>query len=168
MGGGTSVYAADALGREGLELPLLSPETRAQLKTFIPEAGACTRNPVDTALAMVDISMLMKEMDIVAADPNIDLIILMPYINLARRLGLEQQDRLIKYLHDYPLHNPYGKPVVIVFHTFINEDWENQLLDKLKVELPQNGVAVYNSLSGQLALARFTDYHRIKDQINQG
>jgi acyl-CoA synthetase (NDP forming) len=111
--------------------------------------------------------LLMKEMDIVASDPNIDIVVLMPHMNLARRMGPEQEARLINYMTDFALHNPYGKPVVIVFHTFINEDWENELMAKLRIELPQKGIAVYNSLSGAArSLSRFCEYHRIQREIN--
>jgi acyl-CoA synthetase (NDP forming) len=87
MGGGVSVYAADACGREGLELPALSQHTRDELKKFIPEAGASTKNPVDCGAGFVDVSLLVREMDLVAADPAIDIIILMPHLNLARNMG---------------------------------------------------------------------------------
>ena len=58
MGGGVSVYAADACGREGLELPALSQHTRDELKTFISEAGGSTKNPVDCGAGFVDVSLL--------------------------------------------------------------------------------------------------------------
>lgn len=161
MGGGISVYAADACGREGLEVPALSPATRAELIKFIPEAGASTRNPVDCGAVFVDVSLLVKEMELVAADPAIDMLILMPHLNLARNMGIEQVDRMVSYMTDFALNNPYHKPAVIVFHTFINEPWENELIAKLKVDLPRRGVAVYNSLSGAArALGKLGEYQR--------
>ena len=90
----------------------------------------------------------------------------MPHLNLARNMGPEQVDRLVDYMTDFALNNPYGKPVVIVFHSFINEAWENELVARLKIELPQKGIAVYNSLSGAArALARFCQYHRIQEEL---
>jgi acyl-CoA synthetase (NDP forming) len=161
MGGGISVYAADACGREGLELPALSPSTRAELNKFIPEAGASTRNPVDCGAVFVDVSLLVKEMELVAADPAVDILILMPHLNLARNMGMEQVERMVGYLSDFALNNPYHKPAVIVFHTFINEPWENELMAKLKVDLPRKGIAVYNSLSGAArALVKLYEYQR--------
>ena len=168
MGGGVSVFAADACGREGLELPSLSQSTRDELRKFIPEAGGSTKNPVDCGTVFVDISLLVREMDLVAADPSIDIVILMPHLNLARNIGPEQVDKLVKHMTDFALHNPYGKPVVIVFYSFINEDWENELCAKLKIELPQKGIAVYSSLSGAArALARFCWYHRTREELAQ-
>jgi acyl-CoA synthetase (NDP forming) len=160
MGGGVSVYAADACGREGLELPVLSRSTREELNKFIPEAGCSTRNPVDCGAVFVDVSLLEREMELVAADKSIDIIILMPHLNLARNIGPEQVDRLVNYITKFALDNPYGKPVAIVFHSFINEDWENDLCARLRIDLPQKGIAVFNSLSGAArAVAKFCRYH---------
>jgi acyl-CoA synthetase (NDP forming) len=165
MGGGISVYAADACGREKLEVPALSPATRAELNKFIPEAGASTRNPIDCGSVFVDVSLLIKEMQLVAADPSIDMLILMPHLNLARNMGPEQVEKMVGYMTDFALNNPYHKPAVIVFHTFINETWENELIAKLRVELPRKGVAVYNTLSGAArALVKIYEFNRFRQE----
>ncbi|MCK4722369.1 MAG: CoA-binding protein, partial [Dehalococcoidia bacterium] len=166
LGGGTSVAAADVCAREGLEVPTLNRSTQAELRKFISPAGSSIRNPLDTGLVFRDVSMLAREMELVAADPVIDMLIIMPHLDMARHVGAEQADRLVNYLCDFAKNNSYGKPTVIVFHSFSNDPWEGELRARLRVELPQKGIAVYDSLTGaSRALARFYNYHRVQKEL---
>ena len=166
LGGGTSVAAADACSREGLLVPPLTDATQNELKKFIPLAGASIRNPLDTGLVFRDVSVLAREMDLVTADPAIDMLIIMPHLDMARHTGTEQVQGLIDYLADFSKNNRWNKPMVLVFHSFANEAWEAELRSRLKVELPQKGVPVYSSLiSASRALARFTEYHRVQREM---
>lgn len=166
LGGGTGVAAADICSREGLEMPALTQSTQTELKQFISTAGASVKNPLDTGLVFMDVPLMAREMQLVAADPLIDMLIIMPHLDMARHTGLDQVDKLVSYLCDFAIGNPYGKPTVIVFHSFNNDPWEKELRSKLQVELPQKGVAVYNSLTGaSRALARFAEYHRVQDAL---
>lgn len=166
LGGGTGVAAADICSREGLEMPALTQSTQTELKQFISTAGASVKNPLDTGLVFMDVPLMAREMQLVAADPLIDMLIIMPHLDMARHTGLDQVDKLVSYLCDFAISNPYGKPTVIVFHSFNNDPWEKELRSKLQVELPQKGVAVYNSLTGaSRALARFAEYHRVQDAL---
>lgn len=166
LGGGTSVSAADVCGREGLEVPVLGQNTQAELKKFISLAGASIRNPLDTGLVFRDASLMIRELELVAADPVIDMLIVMPHLDMARHVGAEQVDRLVGHLCDFAINNAYGKPVVVVFHSFANDPWEAELRAKMRVELPEKGVAVYSSLTGaSRTLARFYEYHRIQREL---
>jgi acyl-CoA synthetase (NDP forming) len=161
MGGGVSVYAADACARAGLDTPALSHQTQNELKKFISPAGGSVRNPVDSGSVFVDVTLLARELELVAADPGIDLLIFMPHLNIARHAGPEQIEKLVAYLVDFARNNPWRKPLVVVFHSFLDEVWENELRASLKTEMAQKGVAVYSSLAGAVgALARFTRYRR--------
>ena len=162
QGGGTSVSAADICSREGLEMPPLSQNTQDELKKFISLAGASIRNPLDTGLIFRDIPVLKLELELVAGDPLIDMIILMPHLDIVGDVTNE----LVDYLCDFAKNNAYGKPVVIVFHSFNNDRWEAELRAKLKVELANKGVAVYSSLAAaSRALARFANYYRIQREM---
>lgn len=163
LGGGTSVSAADTCSREGLDVPALSQDTQNELKKFISLAGASIRNPLDTGLVFRDVSTLKREMDLVAADPVIDMIIIMPHLDMARHGGLEQVDQMVEYLLDFAKNNPAGKPVALVFHSFANDPWESELRTKLRVELPNKGIPVFGTLSGAgRALARLAEYYRFQ------
>jgi len=166
LGGGSSVASADVCGREGLEVPTLTQETQAELKKFISLAGASIKNPLDTGLVFRDVSLLKRELELLAADPQIDMLIVRPHLDMARSTGPDQVDRLINYLCDFCRNNPYGKPAVIVFQSFANDPWEHELRARLQVELPQKGVAVYSSLTAaSRALARFYEYHRFQKEL---
>ena len=166
LGGGTSVASADTCNREGLDVPPLTQNTQTELKKFIPLAGSSIRNPLDTGWVFTDVSLLAREMELVAADPLIDMLIIMPHLDMAGRAAPEQVDKLVNYLSDFARGNPYGKPTVIVFHSFSNDPWEIELRSRLKVDLPRKGVAVYDSLTGaSRALARFSEYHRIQNEL---
>ncbi len=169
LGGGTSVASADICGHEGLEVPTLTQHTQDELKKFIPLSGASVKNPLDTGLLFRNVSLLEKEMDLVAADPLIDMLIIMPHLDMASRAGPGHTDRLVKYLCDFSRNNPYGKPMVIVFQSFANDPAEVELRARLQVELPQQGVAVYRSLTGaSRALARLYEYHRFQQELAAG
>jgi hypothetical protein len=73
---------------------------------------------------------------------------------------------MINYLCDFSRNNSYGKPTVIVFHSFANDPWEVELRARLQVELPRKGVAVYSSLDGaSRALANLFEYYRFQKEI---
>ena len=163
LGGGTSVSAADTCSREGLDVPALSQNTQNELKKFISLAGASIRNPLDTGLVFRNVSNLKREMEAVAADPVIDMLIIMPHLDMARHGGMEQVDQMVEFLLDFAKNNPAGKPVALVFHSFANDPWESDLRTKLRVELPNKGIPVFGTLSGAgRALARLAEYYRFQ------
>lgn len=162
IGGGTSVSAADTCSREGLETPTLSSRAQNELRKFIPTAGSSVRNPLDTVSGLRNIDILERELEIVIAEPNIDMLILMPHLDSAHN-GL---NKTIDLLCNFAKNHPSGKPIVIVFHSFANDPWEAEQRARLKVELPQKGVATYASLTAaSRALARFAQYHRIQREM---
>ncbi|MFH1383025.1 MAG: CoA-binding protein [Chloroflexota bacterium] len=168
-GGGSSVAAADTCNREGLDVPALTLETQAELRKFISLAGASIKNPLDTGVLFRDVSLLEREIELVAADPNIDMLIVMPHMDRVHASNPDQVDHFIDYLCNFAKNNPYGKPVVIVFFSLSNEPWEGELRIRLQKELPRRGVAVYNSLTGaSRALARFYEYHRFQKELTVG
>ena len=74
-GGGRGVAAADLCSAEGLDLPVLTSETRRQLSSFIPHAGNSVRNPIDAYLMLSNPALFERVLEIVAADPLIDIIL---------------------------------------------------------------------------------------------
>ena len=156
--------AADVCSREGLDVPTLSQGTQDELKKFINLAGASIKNPLDTGLVFRNASNMMREMELVIADPNIDMLIVMPHLDMARHVGLDQVDKMMEFLCDYIKNNPAGKPIVLVFHSFANDPWESELRTKLRVELPNKGIPVYGTLAGaSRALARLAEYYRFQN-----
>jgi hypothetical protein len=105
-------------------------------------------------------------MELVVADPVIDMLIIMPHLDMTRHVGLEQVDKMIDYLCDFARNNPYGKPIALVFHSFANDPWESELRAKLRVELPNKGIPVYGTLIGaSRVLAKIAGYYRIQNAL---
>ncbi len=166
LGGGTSVASADACNDEGLEVPTLTQETQNELKKFISLSGSSIKNPLDTGLLFRNVSLLEREIELVVADPMIDMLIIMPHLDMARLAGPDQLDQLVEYLSGLSKDKPASKPMVIVFQSFANDPWERELRAKLQVELPQKGVAVYRSLTAaSRALAKLYEYHRFQKEL---
>jgi acyl-CoA synthetase (NDP forming) len=161
LGGGTSVAAADTCSREGLDIPPLSRDTQNELKKFINLAGASLRNPLDTGLVFRNVSAMKREMELVIADPAVDMLIVMPHLDMARHAGPEEVGKMVEVLSAFSKENSAGKPMVLSFHSLANDPWENELRTRLRVELPNKGVPVFGTLDGAaLALARLADYYR--------
>ena len=169
LGGGSSVASADICSREGLEVPALTDETQTELKKFISLAGASVRNPLDTGHMFRDVELLQREIELVAADPNIDMLVIRPHLDMIRGAGPDQLDKVVDYLSAFCKGNRYGKPAALVFHSFANDPDERQLRIKLEAELPKKGVAVYDSLAtASRALLRLYEYHRVQREMAAG
>jgi acyl-CoA synthetase (NDP forming) len=71
--GGPGILAADACEANGLELPVLSEDTRARLREFLPPAASVT-NPVDM-IASASAGQYRRALEIIARDPAVDSLI---------------------------------------------------------------------------------------------
>ncbi|MFC5825752.1 acetate--CoA ligase family protein [Nonomuraea insulae] len=75
--GGASEIIADRAEDEGLELPPFAPETVARLAEIVPSFGT-VQNPLDvTGYVLIDRTLLGRALEVVTADPGIDLIMLL-------------------------------------------------------------------------------------------
>ena len=68
--GGPGILAADACEADGLELPVLSEATRAELRRFLPPAASVT-NPVDM-LASAPAEHFARALSLILRDENVD------------------------------------------------------------------------------------------------
>lgn len=71
--GGPGILCADTCEAEGLDIPLLSPETQRQLSEFLP-AHASTQNPVDM-VASAPADHFGRAISVLGADPALDALI---------------------------------------------------------------------------------------------
>src|SRR5690606_6169961 len=74
-GGGPGILRADALEAEGLELPVLAPETQAKLREFLPPAAAVS-NPVDM-IASASADDYRRALACLLDDPNVDSVVVL-------------------------------------------------------------------------------------------
>jgi len=73
-GGGPSVLASDEMEKAGLQLPCFSTEIQAELKQFLPIAGAIFSNPVD-ATTLLSPKAIFATMRVVSKVPDIHMLI---------------------------------------------------------------------------------------------
>jgi len=71
--GGPGILCADACEAEGLELPVLTPETQAKLREFLPPAASVT-NPVDM-VASASADDYRRALPLLLDDPNVDAVV---------------------------------------------------------------------------------------------
>ncbi|MEV0383097.1 acetate--CoA ligase family protein [Nonomuraea sp. NPDC050643] len=75
--GGASEIIADRAEDEGLELPAFAPGTVARLAEIVPSFGT-VQNPLDvTGYVLIDRTLLGRALEVVTADPGIDLVLLL-------------------------------------------------------------------------------------------
>jgi acyl-CoA synthetase (NDP forming) len=180
-GGGNSVAGADVITGAGLEMPIFSEETRQELASFIPRAGAILKNPIDISQTMADLSTLTRSIECAIADPSIDAAILnispgLFYVKAAmdptiQKSALKEEadkqariilDPLIKFDHE----NRYRKPMIMVFHEGLASFLPGQE-GALRQWLLKEGIPVYFSLErASRAIGKFTRYHEFHRKTN--
>jgi len=106
--GGPGILAADACEARGLELPMLTPPTVATLKSFLP-AQAGLANPIDM-IAEASPDDYARAIAAVAADPNVDSIIVMHIPTM-----VSVTDAIGAGIARGAAAAPAGKPVVAVY-----------------------------------------------------
>jgi len=175
-GGGNSVAGADICARAGLDLPTLTEATLTELGSFIPPEGTIIRNPLDIGVVLMDINMLLRSLDPIAADPLIDSIIFALPLGMVPR-GLRDQlapdspmavlgdvfqrlrqgimDSLVGFHRDHVSR----KPIVVVLQGSAGGFAPGQQ-EEIQQELLQAGIPVYFSLErASRAMARLIQYH---------
>jgi acetyltransferase len=112
-GGGISVSASDACAELGLNIPLLSSETRRKLTNLLGRVGSILRNPVDVSQSGSNRSMIKEATGLVLADSSIDLVIVQIDAGiLLKYLPWELVESIFTVFIE--LRNEQEKPIVIV------------------------------------------------------
>ncbi len=153
-GGGESVSSTDACASVGLNVPPFADETRRKLKAILPPAGCILRNPLDMGGVGGVLEILEKTMEIVAADPRIDLIIVNEHLDqLLMGLSKETLDKM----NDIFIRTREIKPIVIVSSPgFVSTE-----MIALEKKLANARVTVYPSLDrAAKAIANMNWYYR--------
>lgn len=161
-GGGHSVSSADFCSREGLEVPLLSQETREKLRTFIPVAGTSIKNPLDAELILRRLDLLEQALKIVSADPVVDILMVNLYLDvLAEEGGKEAIRKMEEVLCAFGQTS--SKPLVVIPETWGGDSQLNAQRARLHQEFLNSGIAVYRTVArAARAVAKFTRYHQFR------
>lgn len=110
-GGGASVVSSDACISQGLEVPSFSEKTRSELKAILPHAGSIFRNPLDMGSVGAMLNILQRTIEIVLADPLLDLLIIhipIDYIYTFKEICMGTADIVTKF------RGSQSKPIVVI------------------------------------------------------
>ena len=155
-GGGPTVASGDICAEEGLDCPTLSPDTQTRLKEFISLVNQGLSNPMDVPGIMSKASLLERTLELLAADPVIDIIILHVPSSAFTKWPANWANEFKECVLHFNRENRAGKPVVIALHDdmHIGDD------ERLAQELRRYGITAYGSLRNACrALNRFARYH---------
>ena len=180
-GGGNSVAGADVCAREGLELPTMTEKTLKELRNFIPPEGTFITNPLDIGVVLRDISLLLRSLEPISADPLIDSIIFVLPVQLvfggmnlsvlgsvdqpAIRAEIDKQvgvllDSIIKFNSE----NVHQKPLIMTLQSGIGPLLPGGRA-RVQQELIRAKIPVYLDLQrASRALARFIQYHEYQSR----
>lgn len=161
-GGGNAVAMADICGREGLEVPQLSENSRKQLAEFIPLAGNSIRNPLDVWLVQGNVELFRRCIEIAMADPSIDFAIADRYPggDDGPPDREEQQRKVDDFIIELTRNNPFDKPMVVAINSFSHDPDNSKIAAEARVKFALAGVPTYSSqASACRAISRFIQYH---------
>jgi acyl-CoA synthetase (NDP forming) len=157
VGGGSSVATGDICAEEGIILPALSEHTKAGLLEFISLVNQGVANPIDVPSVVVDITPLHRAYELLAADPQIDMVML----HLGAEFIAGPAATVLTELHKRisSSANPMSrrKPVIVA----LSEEGQVYDTETYARQLREAGITAYNSLRRACrAVNRFADYHR--------
>ncbi|MBM4462606.1 MAG: hypothetical protein FJ012_04595 [Chloroflexi bacterium] len=112
-GGGEAVLISDACAAVGIDVPALREGTKQELASLLGEVGTVLCNPVDLSQRHRDAGVLRQVMQLLAAEPHIDLVVV--YQNggvILDSFSSEVTDALTGTMVDFS--QKCSKPVAVV------------------------------------------------------
>ncbi|MBG6120070.1 MULTISPECIES: acetate--CoA ligase family protein [unclassified Sphingobium] len=119
VSGGAGAWAADALERAGLDLPMPSEGTRAELGKLLPSYGSAI-NPIDVTASGARNGGVQAALETLAASGEVDSIVLV--LSAAASFVTLDQDSLAKVVAKI------GVPVFVYSYTVISEAWREGMI----------------------------------------
>ncbi len=157
VGGGSSVAAGDICAEEGIVLPTISEHTRTGLLEFISLVNQGVANPIDVPSVVVNISSLQRTYELLASDPQIDMVMLHLGAEFFAGPVVNAVTELHKHISTSTHLSSRLKPVIVA----LSEEGQVHDTDKYAQQLREAGITAFNSLRRACrALNRFADYHR--------
>lgn len=115
MTGGQSVAITDAFTASGFEVPMLTADSYRRFEPFFDTLGASYRNPLDVSLNFPRLDRIIKSLDILVHDENIDSVVLevsVPFMQHLTWLDASLLDELVGELARFK--DRCGKPFIAV------------------------------------------------------
>lgn len=167
-GGGVGVAAADACAHVGLNLAAFPEDLMAKLREFIPPAGNMIRNPVDAHILLTEPELLGKTLDLLCAQPYLDMIIISLHLDwlFSRGQGAATK-KIAAYIAQEARRHTKGKPLVVAWRQYNPNAKIRETLDDVRATLKVAGVPLYEGIPrAAFALAKLTKYYEYQ-QDNQ-
>jgi len=163
MTGGQSVVITDAFTREGFQVPLLGEDSYKKFAGFFQTLGASYLNPLDISLNFPHLDRIIKSLDILSEDENIDTVVLEISIAFLKDLSWINTnlfDNMIQALVDFKKR--CSKSFITIL---VPAHAEQEALEVKKKLVAQNIPCFASFESGAKALRKAADYYRNKTSM---
>jgi len=167
QGGGASVWASDEIEKAGLKMPLLSSETQAELKQFLPEAGGIFTNPVDNNL-LFSAKGIAATGRVLANVPEIDMFLFHLGFHPSSRWGgkaVPSDRETLKPIIDALLETQQvsGKPVLIALGRALDMEGMKHFLTVQEAFVEANLPVFYSLNQAARAMCHVVNWNRNKE-----
>jgi acyl-CoA synthetase (NDP forming) len=163
MTGGQSVIIADAFGRAGLDVPLLTPASYEKLASFFNIIGGSYRNPLDaggTVAMGFRMDNLQRMLEILEEDANVDAVVLesaATFLKSHRLMTRTLLDNLLNFVSDYK--ERCQKPFLMILQPGHLEG----AMVEIRSRFLERGIATFAGFQQAAnALRKLIDYHRFR------
>ena len=158
-GGGSSVTAAEACSRAGLDLPMLSTEARAELRKIIPAAGNIITNPIDAHDLMTDPSLMPTVLNVLSSQHYLDMVVVYFHVDWMYDVGPDRIVALASFLVDSSHEYMNGKPLAATWRSYRSGAEYDKVIREMHEVLLDGGIPLYPDIgSASRTLARLADY----------
>jgi acetyltransferase len=147
VSGGAGIWGADAVALRGLQVPELSEQVQAGIRTLMPSYGTA-RNPIDVTAQGVTSGGLQKSVDLLTASDEVDAILVV--LSLSSDVRMPFKEAELK-----PVLAAQRKPVVFYSYTLPS--------DFARREFAKSGVVVLSGLTHVgVAIRQLVDFARFE------
>jgi acyl-CoA synthetase (NDP forming) len=160
--GGQSVSMSDDFSRAGLTVPTLAEQTLEGMASFFQLIGASYFNPVD--IGGINRENLESIIELLASDPNVDVLAHMRGAGLGRRSQADLMAELELYSQ---VRDRVGKPMMAMFWTS-NPYADSSNLEEMDKTLQGLGIPTFPTPArAARALKKMVDYYRFRRSIEE-
>ena len=160
MTGGQSVVITDAFTKEGFQVPLLTENSYQKFATFFQTLGASYRNPLDISLNFPHLDRIIKSLDILSEDENIDTVVLEISVAFMKNLSWINNDLFDNMVNALA---SFKKRCAKSFITILVPAHAEQEALEVKKKLVTQNIPCFSSFeSGANALRIATDFYTDK------
>ncbi len=155
-GGGEAVLTADACAALGVNVTPFTKRARRQLLGLLGQVGSVLVNPLDVSQRSGDLQAFEKAMELVAAEPQIDVIVVYENADLLVKFMTKEVADLVNAVI-VRVAREQSKPVIVVSPPGSSDE------ERLDIEyaLSEAGIPVYPSMErAAKAIANVNRYYR--------